>query len=605
VQRVLPWIVSLVAVAIAIGAFVVSPPWRGTQQLPALRVSADLGAAASLVTAQGAAAILSPDGMTIAFVGQTNTPVGASQQVYVRRLDQLAALPLAGTEAAMNPFFSPDGRWIGFFADGKLKKVAVTGGSAFTLADAPNGRGGSWSEDDTIVFAPNVIGGLWRVSATGGNATQVTAPVDVEVTHRWPQWLPDGKGFLYTSNTGVIGYEGSSLIVQSIAPGARRMVLKGGYHGRYLPSGHLVYMHEGSLFATPFALDSLDATGTPVPILEGVASGAVFTAGAQFAAAGNGTLLYVPSDGDAVPIHWLDESGNAAFLRESRANWNDPSFAPDGRRLAMHIYNGSQSDIWVYDWTRDALSRVTFDPSSELRSAWTPNGQRIVFGSTRGGGGIYNLYWQRVDGTGDVERLTEAKTNQWPSSFHPSGRFLAHLELGANFDVVILPLDGNETSGWKPSKPISFLNGPAAELEPVFSPDGRWLAYASNESGQFEVYVRPFPGPGGKWQISTGGGSFPTWSHAKQELFYATLDQRIMVAPYTVEGGSFRSDRPRLWADRRHSLRGPIANRSFDLHPDGKRFALAAVPESDTAQADKVVLIFNFFEELRRAVPTK
>jgi len=604
-QRVLPWSVSLIALAAATGIFLVSPPRQGTQQSAVLRVSADLGAAVSLVTAQGAAAILSPDGLTIAFVGQASTGVGPSQ-LHIRRLDQLTAQPLAGTEGAMNPFFSPDGRWVGFFADGKLKKIAATGGVVITLADAPNGRGGSWGEDDSIVFAPNPIGGLLRVSSAGGEPVALTSLAQGQATHRWPQLLPGGRAVLYTSHTAVTGYEGASLVVQPLPTGTPRVVQRGAYYGRYVPSGHLVYMHLGSLFAASFDPGRLELTGAAVPIVQGVANGALLTAGAQFAASGNGTALYVPSGSDAVPIQWLDESGRTTLLRETPANWTDLSFAPDGRRLAFDISDGQQVDVWVYDWARDALSRLTFDPSDDYKPVWTPDGQRIAFSSARDGQTLPNLYWQRVDGAGDVQRLTEGPNFQVAASWRPGGRFLAYVEYNqqTNADVLILPLDGDNASGWRPGQPTSFLNGPSVELEPMFSPDGRWLAYASNESGQFEVYVRPFPGPGGRWQISRGGGSFPTWSRARQELFYSTLDQRIMVAGYSTDGNSFVADPPRLWVDRRYELRGPIVNRSFDLHPDGRRIALA-VPDPQAGRRDKVVFILNFFEELRRLAPTE
>jgi Tol biopolymer transport system component len=238
---------------------------------------------------------------------------------------------------------------------------------------------------------------------------------------------------------------------------------------------------------------------------------------------------------------------------------------------------------------------------------WTPDGRRIAFASTRADHSTANLYWQRADGTGDAQRLTESKDAQWPVSWHPSGKFLAFLEVNSatNGDLMILPMEGDEASGWKPGKPTVFLNSPFWEIEPMFSPDGRWLAYVSNESGTFEIYVRPFPGPGGKWLISTGGGNYPTWSRTKRELFYSTPNGQIMVAPYAAESDSFRAEKPQIWSKRRFVVRGR-QNRMFDLHPDGTRFALAPVEQTGGAKQDKVVFLFNFFDELRRiAPPTK
>ena len=224
-----------------------------------------------------------------------------------------------------------------------------------------------------------------------------------------------------------------------------------------------------------------------------------------------GTLVYLPgqSAGGDAPIDWMDHTGKTTPLRAAAANWSNPRFSPDGRRLALDIGGGTGLDVWVYEWARDTLTRLTFDPGADRNPVWTPDGRRIVFASARGDKSTPNLYWQRADGTGDVQRLTESKNLQYPASWHPSGKFLAFEENvpQTGRDLLMLPMEGDEASGWKPGKPTVFLNSPANEREPMFSPDGRWLAYESNESGRFEVYVRPFPGPGGKWQISTSGGA--------------------------------------------------------------------------------------------------
>jgi serine/threonine-protein kinase len=270
----------------------------------------------------------------------------------------------------------------------------------------------------------------------------------------------------------------------------------------------------------------------------------------------------------------------------------------------MYINDGKQSDAWIYDLARETLSRFTFDALDDSFPIWTADGRRIAFASNRADKSALNLYWQRADGAGEVQRLTESKNNQYPTSWHPSGRFLTFYEnnLQTGADLMILPIEGDESSGWKPGKPMVFLNTPFTEAFPVFSLDGRWVAYTSNESGRLEVYVRPFPGPGGKWQISADGGSLAKWSRTRNELFYEAPDNRIMVASYTVEGGSFRADKPRLWGARRFLAR-PLGW-DFDLHPDGERVALAAEPETQTEiRQDKLVFIFNFFDELRRIAP--
>jgi serine/threonine-protein kinase len=286
--------------------------------------------------------------------------------------------------------------------------------------------------------------------------------------------------------------------------------VQGGYHGRYLPSGHLVYIREGTLFAAAFDLDRLEVTGEAVPVLEGVMSSSGF-AGAQFAHSDGGALVYLPGGSvDAeFSIHWMDSAGKTEPLRDVPSAYGDLRFSPDGRRLAVDLRDGSQSDVWVYEWGRDTFSRLTFDPGEDTMPVWTPDGRRIAFASRRADKGTTNLYWQWADGTGDAERLTESKNMQYPASWHPSGKFLAFTEFSpqtSTFDVMILPIEGSEASGWKPGEPTVFLNAPFIENHPEFSPDGRWLAYESNESGRVEVYVRPFPGPGGKWQVSTDGG---------------------------------------------------------------------------------------------------
>ena len=243
-------------------------------------------------------------------------------------------------------------------------------------------------------------------------------------------------------------------------------------------------------------------------------------------------------------------------------------------------------------------------PSADTKPVWTPDGRRLVFASARADTSTPNLYWQRADGTGAAQRLTESKNPQQPASWHPSGTFLAFEEQNPTTkgDLMILTMEGDEASGWKPGKPTVFLNSPFEEREPMFSPDGRWLAYWSTESGRDEVYVRPFPGPGGQWLISTGGGSAPTWSRTKRELLYALNDQ-IMVAGFTVEGDAFRAEKPRLWSDGRYVFRG-LFNRMFDLHPDGERVALAPREQvQDAEKSDHLTFIFNFFDELRRIAP--
>ena len=412
---------------------------------------------------------------------------------------------------------------------------------------------------------------------------------DHELPDSWREWIASSR---------LQGFDDATIVAQPLPNGAPKVVQRGGYYGRYLRSGHLVYFHQGTLFAEPFDLARLESTGQPVPVVEGVSS---FPGGGPGGMAGSapvawteaGTAVYLARGNatDQAPIQWMDRTGKVTALRAT------PAFSPDGRRLAVDIDNG-QADVFVYEWARDTLTRVTFDAKTDTRPAWTPDGRRIVFRSD------LNLYWRRADGSGDVQRLTESPNGQTPTSWHPNGKFLAFYETGqTGNDLMILPMAGDEASGWKPGTPTVFLSTPFDEREPMFSPDGRWIAYQSFESGRYEVYVRPFPGPGGKWQISTDGGFSPLWSRTRNEIFYGSPDDRLMVASYAVEGESFKADKPRVWSERRFMERRLS---SFTLHPDGERFALAAALENESAvKQDKLVFIFNFFDELRRLAVTK
>jgi len=607
-SRGLPW--TLTALALAAAALVLWAPWRRPAALaPPLRLSVALGADVSLDVREGTgpAAILSPDGSLLAFVGKKE---GDRPQLFLRRLDQLKAAPLADTEGAQSPFFSPEGQWIAFFADAKLKRVSVTGGATVVLADAPFDRGGSWSDDGTIFFSASGVG-LSRVSWSGG-ATEVLTTPDAaagESTHRWPQALPGGKAVLFTAmnRNAVATYDEASIVAQRLPNGPRKVVVPGGYHGRYLPSGHVVFLHGGTLFTVPFDRERLEATGPSVPVIEECVS-APYTAGAQFAFSDRGTLAYLP--GHSLPgmmsIQWLDRAGNLSPLRAVPGNYRDARFSPDGTKLAFQLLNASNWDVWVYEWTRDRMSRLTSGISASAAPVWSPDGRGVVFTrrATLGTAQPGNLHWQRADGTGEVQRLTESRNWQQPSSWHPSGKYIAYTEISPQNgpDVMILPIEGDAGTGFRPGPPTALLDSHFNEGWGAFSPDGRWLAYTSNETGQFEVYARSFPQPGGKWQISTEGGRQPAWSRNGRELFYVAPDQRLMVASYAGQGGSFHVDKPRRWSETRLPDLKPTW--SYDPHPDGQRIAvLQPVAEPGDAKRDTVVLFLNFFDELRRLAP--
>ena len=611
-RRALAWAIAAILVVASLLALGRWAPETSTPVRAPQRLSVELGVDGTLATTDAPFA-LSPDGTLLAFVARTS---GKAPQLHLRRLDQLTATALNGTDGAISPFFSPDGRWVAFFADFNLKKVPVTGGAVVTLAEAPDPRGGWWAEDGTIVFTPNNRVGLMRVSAVGGQPQPLTTLVEREITHRWPQVLPGGVAVLYTASTEVNIGADATLVVQPLPYGERRVVQRGGYFGRYLMAGHIVYTRDGTLFAMPFDRQRLAATGAAGRVIDGVRSDSSRGA-AQFAVSQVGTLAYLPGQDafNARPMSWMDRTGAIAALRDTPADWSNPEISPDGRRIAMDIRAALQrslfdagerhSDIWVYEWARDTLTRVTSERTNEERPVWTPDGGRIVYRSSTDSSGD-SLFWRRADGTGDAQVLTRSTGALTPGSWHPAGKVFAYVATtrAGGDDVMILRVAGDEPRGWTPEKPMSFVNSAAREQEPAFSPDGRWLAYQSNESGRDEVYVRPFPGPGGRVMVSRAGGRTPSWCRTRPELMFTAdgvdYTRLLMVASYVVENDLFHADTPRLWAERGSPLRFIAGQRNYALHPDGVKIAIAQPHASDALGQNHLTLVLNFFDELRR-----
>jgi Tol biopolymer transport system component len=614
----LPWVAAVVAAIAALALGWVA--WRATRPVdrPLMRFSADLGPEAVEGSGFFTAAI-SPDGARLAFVARG--PSGR-QQLATRLMDQPKATLLSGTENAAAPFFSPDGQWIGFFADGKMKKISVQGGAAVTLSDssAVGSRGASWGEDGSIIvtLGPTPRTGLSRVPAAGGMPQAITKPGERgEASHRWPQILPGGQAVLFTGNTRAGDFDNASIEVLSLKSGQWKAVQRGGYFGRYLPSGHLVYLRQGTLFAVGFDLDRLEVRGTPAPVLEDV-GGNIVTGGGYYDVGRNGTVVYLSGKASAVnlTVAWMDSTGKTEPLLPVPGLYFTPRLSPDGKRLALSVGpSGSGGDIQVYELQRDTMTRVTFTQTNTLTNnfpVWTPDGKRIAFGSASPGAN--SLRWVRADGAGEPQLLVESKGELAPYSFSPDGKRLAFADSGVDrlYDLWTLSLDVSDPDHPKPGKPELFLRTPFDDREPAFSPDGRWIAYTSNEAGRYEVYVRPFPAGApsgsGKWQISTGGGFHPIWSRNGRELFYEALnpDNRIMVSTYSAKGDSFAAEKPRLWSDTRIFDPNLVAW-MLDLAPDGKRFAVIPKPEAAGEQKGSVhvTVLLNFFDELRRRVPQR
>ena len=602
-SRALPWALFASACIGLIVSLVTWSSWRSAPAPELRKLLASIGADASLPTNFGASAILSPDGTMLAFVAQQ----AGQSRLFIRKLDELRATPLAGTEGAASPFFSPDGQWMGFFAAGKVKKVSVTGGASVTICDAASGRGGTWADDDTIIFSPLATADnrLLRVSATGGTPAPFATLSEGAMSQRWPQAVTGRKLVVFTEHSSTASFDGANVVVAPLSGGTPKVVVRGGYYGRYLPSGHLVYMQQGTLFAVRFDLDRLETSGQAVPAVEGLSANTT-TGGAQLAFSSEGTLAYVPGAvvTNSSGMDWMTRDGKTSALRTAIVDWTNARFSPDGRKLALEIFDGKQRDIWVYEWARDTMTQLTFDSKSDRSPVWSPDGRRIVFASDRAKPGTANLYWVNADGTGDVTRLTESPDTQIALSWHPGGNYVAfQTNRGATGpDLMLLPIERDAAGGWTPGKPTVFLSTPAAEVTPMFSPDGRWIAYISNEAGNNEVYVRSFPGPGGPWRVSAGGGDAPRWSAARNELLFLSQG-RVMFASYSVVGNSFRADKPEPWSPTGFVASGSVY--SYDLHPDGKRLVQPPVQGQTTVVQDKLVFVLNFFDYLRKIAPVK
>jgi eukaryotic-like serine/threonine-protein kinase len=533
---------------------------------------------------------LSPDGSRLAYVAIQ----GGSQQIYLRAMGSLEARPVSGTEGAVAPFFSPDGQWLGFFAGGKLKKISVSGGAALTLGDAATPRGAGWGSPGIIAFAPTIQSALQQVSDAKGAPQPLSHLGKGENSNRWPEFLPGGKAVLFTAGTAVPGiFINAQVAVQSIGTGERRNLIQGGTVPRYAPSGHLVYAQGGSLMAVPFDPQRLTATGAAVPVVEGVLQSTV-TGAAQYSFSSTGSLVYVSGGVQAGQsrLVWVNRNGTEQSLVAPAHTYQLPRLSPDGRRVAVGIVE-QESHVWLYDLSRDTLTRFTFEGNTNFAPNWTPDGKRIAFVSNKEG--PENVFWQLADGSGGLERLTTSEYTQNPHSWSPDGQLLAFFEVNpiTGTDIWVLRISDRKTQ--------PFFRTSFNETAPRFSPDGRWLAYVSEESGRYEIYVQPYPGPGGKWQISTEGGAEPAWNPNGRELFYRSGNK--MMAADVATQPSFAAGKPRVLFEGQY-MPSQGTSPNYDVSPDGQRFLMLKPVEQAQAAPTQINVVLNWFEELKQKVPT-
>ena len=458
----------------------------------------------------------------------------------------------------------------------------------------------AWGDDGTIVFgASDSASGLWRVPAVGGEPEQLTTPnaEQGEVDHLWPEILPGSESVLFTIVANPV--EESQIVVLSLNTGMQKVILRGGSYPRYSSTGHLVYGVEGNLWAVGFDVDRLETVGDPVPVQEGLLT--KITGAANFGVSENGSFIYMPvvRATSARTMVWVDRQGREEPLLAPPAPYESPRLSPDGRYVAVEVREPGNRDVMVYDLNRETRTRLTLDPASDSYPMWTQDGRRVVFSSTRDG--AYNVFSKAADGTGEVERVTSSDTFQWPESWSVDGQSLVvGNNPGGGVDIHVLSF-GEETS----TEMLIQTDGVTANSQ--VSPDGRWIAYQSNESGQFEVYVRPFPNvEEGRWQISSAGGQSPVWSPGGRELFFRGGSWEMMavaVEPeptFSVENAEVLFQAPYLSTSFNDGR-----TRTWDVAQDGRFLMVKEATESQEAGlAPRIVVVQNWFEELKRLVPT-
>jgi serine/threonine protein kinase len=528
---------------------------------------------------------ISPDGRQFVYT--------TSAGLYSRSMDVLDSRLIPGTAGAQNPFFSPDGKWIGYWsaADSKLKKIAISGGAPVTLTDAGPTGSLSWEANDTILYGQSQKG-IVRVPANGGTPILIAqADSGGYIIH--PQMLPDGKSLLFTTYISSQPYK---IMVQSLKSGVRRELFLG-HAARYLPTGHIVYEVENNLFAIPFNLDRLETAGGAVPLVEGV----LRLNAPQYAVSDSGTLVYVPGTTVSRTLVWVDRNGKEEPLSIPSNIYTEPRISPDGTKVALVIGTGQNRDVWIWDLVRMTLTRLTFGSDEDDAPVWSPDGKQIAF-HTHQKDVVGGIYWKSADGTGEDKPVGSVPGLEiFPFSWSGDGRTLLMQSLSNDIGVL-------STEGDHKHKPL--LAEKYAEINPEVSPNGRWMAYTSNESGQYEIYVRPFPEVDkGRWQVSTSGGHSPLWSRDGRELFYRNGDAVIAVSVKTEP--TFSLQTPKILFRGSYfppgSTIGMIRSHIWDISPDGKRFLMMKLPGTAPGEGGprRINIVLNWFEELKQRVPVK
>ena len=589
------WLAVTAAILAVLLAAVAARLWKSTPAIGAvIRYNLQAPAKTTLRLDLRPSVALSRDGSTLAFVAMLD---GVSR-LYVRPRSVADARLLAGTEGASAPEFSPDGTWIAFFADGKLKKAPLDG-APVTLTNAVDIRGIGWSEDNTLVFPQGPADVLVRMSADGGQTSPITTLASAERTHRWPQVLPGGKAAIFTvgSPASPDNYDDATIDAVILATGERRQVLRGAAMARYVKSGHLIFSRGPALYAIAFNPDTLTTQGVAKQVVQGVERDST-TGAAHFACADDGTLAYVPGglQGGLHRIVWADRQGVTQPLDLPPAVYHEPRLSPDGTRVALLNGASGSGDVWIYDLGRKTNTRLTFTANNG-GPVWSADGKTIFYTSLDPSGRKATVFRKLADGSREADVVGVAEGRAWVAwvSGDEKSALLDFVNAGPGMgDVITLPL-------LPQSRQSGLVVGPADEYGAAVSPDGRWLAYHSDETGRSEVYVRDRSGSGARWQVSATGGEEPHWSHDGRELYFR-MGNRLMAAAIDA-GTTFQSATPRLLFEGVYNLRSDSL-RSYDVDPKTGRFLMIR-PADDSAVTPAIRVVVNWFEELRGQMPTR
>ena len=532
---------------------------------------------------------LSPDGRQLAFTA--TSPEGRSQ-LYVRPLDTVVARVLAGTDGATFPFWSPHGDAVAFFADGKLRSVDLASGNVRVVGEAPNGRGGTWHANGTIVFAPDRDGGLFRVAAAGGSSTPLTTVNRPgERGHLWPEFLPDGDRFLYLADSSQTEYHNLFIGALDGRPPARLFPLAS---NAVYGNGLLFFARDRQLVAQPFDPVRAEPTGEPIILADEVLQQWQLDHKTDVSVSRTGVVVFRTLRGPDTQLVWRDRTEGHSALTRSPAQYFEPTLSPDGRRVAIDVFDprpskrfgfglaGITSDIWILDASSGAASRLTFDPGAEFDPVWSPDGRRIAFSSNRGG--TLDLYQRHLDDGGGDEPLFSSAAAKHLQAWSPDGHALvyASLDPSTRMDLWLLPLTGART-------PTPLLRTAASEEHAQIAPDGRWFAYTSDETGRSEVYVQAFPEPARKWQVSTNGGGHPRWRADGGELFYLAEDRQLMAVPVRT-GAAFEHQAAVPLFDTGMTPRWGTARNHYDVSKDGQRFLVMTPVADDRSSPFTIVM---------------